>query len=111
MKNYLIGLALTIAVSRPLVAQTQKLPVYGEIGLGVGQTLFGNGTRASLQKALGGGGFDPGTGNNVMMGFYVAPQNWHGLGVGSRIRGTFGTPVKGDAGDQYIFNYYNLALA
>jgi hypothetical protein len=32
------------------------------------------------------------------------------LGIGSRIKGTFGTSVKGDLGDNYIFNYYNLAL-
>ncbi|GAB3041403.1 hypothetical protein [Spirosoma pulveris] len=111
MKNYLIGLALTLTVSRPMAAQTQKVPVYGEVGLGFGQTLFGSGTKAGLQRALGGNGFDPGTGNNVMMGFYVAPENWHGLGIGSRIRGTFGASVRGDAGDQYIFNYYNLALS
>jgi hypothetical protein len=41
----------------------------------------------------------------------VAPEKWRGLGVGSRISGSFGAPVEGDFGDDYIFNYYNLALA
>lgn len=45
------------------------------------------------------------------MGFYVVPERWKGLGIGSRIHGTFGTPVSGDAGDDYVFNYYNLALS
>jgi hypothetical protein len=44
------------------------------------------------------------------MGFYIAPQQWKGLGLGSRIKGTFGTSVEGDFGDSYIFNYYNLAV-
>lgn len=57
-----------------------------------------------------GGSFEPGIGNNLMMGLYIAPSHWHGLGVGSRIKGTFGTSVKGSNDDSYIFNYYNLAL-
>lgn len=111
MNTFLLGLALTAAVAGPLAAQTQKLPVYGELGLGVGHTLFRGDTKAYLRQALGGNGFDPGLGNNLMMGFYVAPEGWRGLGLGSRIRGTFGTPRRGDAGDRYIFNYYNLALS
>ncbi len=110
MKNTILGLLLAVATTAPLAAQPIKLPVYGEIGLGIGQTLFRGNTKANLQKALG-GSFEPGIGNNLMMGFYVAPENWKGLGIGSRIRGTFGIGVKGDAGDQYIFNYYNLALS
>jgi hypothetical protein len=107
--NSLLGVFLLI--SSPLLAQTIKSPLYGEVGLGIGQTLFGNDTKAKLQQALGGGGFDPGTGNNISMGFYVAPEKWRGLGIGSRIRGTFGAPVDGSGGDSYIFNYYNLALS
>ena len=86
-----------------------RFPIYGEIGLGFGQTLFFDDMKSQLTKSYG-GGFDPGTGNNLMMGFYIAPENWQGLGVGSRIKGTFGTSVKGDNSDSYIFNYYNLAV-
>ncbi len=116
MKTYLIGLALALTASSPLAAQTvsaqpQKLPVYGEIGLGIGQTLLRGDTKARLQESLGGSGFNARTGNNVSMGFYVAPENWRGLGLGSRIRGTFGAPANGDAGNQYFFNYYNLAVS
>lgn len=65
--------------------------------------------KAQLIKSYG-GAFNPSIGNNLMMGFYVAPENWKGLGIGSRIKGTFGTSVNGDNGDSYIFNYYNLAI-
>lgn len=111
MKHILLGLTLSAMASAPLSAQTTKLPVYGEIGLGVGLALFRSNTQVILQKALGGSGFAPGLGNNLMMGFYLAPEHWRGLGLGTRIRGTFGTGVKGRAGDTYIFNYYNLALS
>jgi hypothetical protein len=101
-----ICLALQFANAQTI---SSKLPVYGEMGLGFGQTLFFDDMKTQLAKSYG-GSFSPGTGNNLMMGFYVAPHNWQGLGVGSRIRGTFGTSIKGDNGDSYIFNYYNLAL-
>lgn len=102
--SFKYSLWLILLISSPLLAQTTKSPVYGEVGLGVGQTLFASDTKAKLQQALGGSGFDPGTGNNVSMGFYVAPEKWRGLGIGSRIRGTFGAPVDGSGGDSYIFN-------
>jgi hypothetical protein len=91
-------------------AQAQKLPVYGEVGLGINKTLYFGSTRAKLDQALGGSA-KPGTGNNILMGFYLAPEKWRGLGVGSRISGSFGSPQTGDFNDEYIFNYYNLALA
>lgn len=110
MKNLLVALALINGIHQYATAQEHKSSVYGEVGLGFGQTLFFNNIQQELQAALG-GSFDPAIGNNLMMGFYVAPERWKGLGVGARIHGTFGTPVSGDAGDDYVFNYYNLALS
>ncbi len=101
--------AQTAAVAAEKAATT-KLPVFAEVGLGFNKTLYFGATRARLTEALGGSAA-PGTGNNILAGFYVAPVQWRGLGVGSRISGSFGAPVKGDFGDEYIFNYYNLALA
>jgi hypothetical protein len=89
--------------------KNQKMTVYGEVGLGFGQTLFFGDMKTQLLRSYG-GSFAPGIGNNLMVGFYVAPDNWKGLGIGSRIKGTFGTSVEGDNGDDYIFNYYNLAI-
>jgi hypothetical protein len=116
MKKLVLTLAVSITciASYFVSAQTHvekksKLPVYGEFGLGWGQTLFFGDMKAQLTQSYG-GSFSPGIGNNLMMGFYVAPESWKGLGIGSRIKGTFGTSVKGDNGDSYIFNYYNLAV-
>jgi hypothetical protein len=116
MKNSIFLLVVSIASFQASSAFAQsrseeklKFPVYGEVGLGFGQTLFFDDMKPQLIKSYG-GAFDPGIGNNLMMGFYVAPENWKGFGIGSRIKGTFGTSVEGDNGDSYIFNYYNLAL-
>jgi len=116
MKKSILTLAVSItcliaqfASAQSVTEKKSKLPVYGEFGFGVGQTLFFGEMKAQLAQSYG-GSFSPGIGNNLMMGFYVAPESWKGLGIGSRIKGTFGTSVKGDNGDSYIFNYYNLAI-
>lgn len=117
MKNSFITLVASIScfASQLINAQTTteikaKLPIYGEVGLGWGQTLFFGDMKSKLSESYG-GSFNPNVGNNLMMGFYVAPQKFKGLGLGSRIKGTFGTSVTGDDGDSYIFNYYNLAIS
>lgn len=116
MKKSIITLAVSISCIASHLVDAQiltrgkvKLPVYGEVGLGFGQTLFFGDMKAQLAQSYG-GSFSPGIGNNLIMGFYVAPESWKGLGIGSRIKGTFGTSVKGENGDSYIFNYYNLAI-
>ncbi len=110
MKKSLIISLLTLLLGPCAFAQTDKQTVYAEVGLGFGQTLFAGDIKSQLSESLG-GSFDPASGGNVSMGFYVSPESWKGLGLGSRIHGTFGGPATGEFGDEYIFNYYNLALS
>ncbi len=105
----LICLFAQFVNAQTLNEKKSKVPVYGEIGLGFGKTLFFGDMNVKLLQSYG-GSFKPGIGNNLIMGFYVAPKSWKGLGLGSRIKGTFGTSVEGEFGDSYIFNYYNLAI-
>lgn len=107
MRNAILALAL---VSLVCSAQSQKASIFAEIGLGVGQAIINSPTRAALENALG-GGFEPSIGNNLTMAFYVSPEYWKGLGVGSRIHGTFGSPTGGENNSDYVFNYYNLSIA
>lgn len=110
LRTSLASAAVMVTLSAwPRPAAADRLPVYGDVGLGFGQTLFFGSTRPALRSAYG-GAFDPGIGNNLLMGFAVAPARWGGLAVGSRIKGTFGSSVTGEGDASYIFNYYNLAL-
>jgi hypothetical protein len=91
-------------------AQTsKKSTIYAEVGFGIGQTLFLGDIKEKLKDAYGGTP-EPGTAQNLLMGFYYAPESWKGLGLGSRIKGTFGAPAKGEFDNDYIFNYYNTAI-
>ncbi len=109
MKKTILLIAVAFLCITAAQAQDGKRTVYGEVGFGFGQTLFfGNMTNNLVQSY--GGSFKPGVGYNLLMGFYVAPDRWRGLGVGARMKGTFGTSVKGDFDDSYIFNYYNASI-
>ncbi|SMG49236.1 hypothetical protein SAMN05661096_03585 [Marivirga sericea] len=110
MKNNLIAIALLIFISNFAFSQSNKTRIFGEVGLGAGQAFINSSGKASLETALG-GTFEPAIGNNLMMAFYVSPEKWKGLGIGSRIQGTFGSPTDGTNNSSYVFNYYNLSLA
>jgi hemolysin activation/secretion protein len=109
MTKYFLPVLLSLALLQA-TAQEQKSPVYAEVGLGVGQTLMFGNTMDNLNAALG-GTFTPGIGTNLIAGFYAAPVNWRGFGLGARIKGTIGSGVKGKTdADDYIYNYYNLGI-
>ncbi len=115
MKNtfYLSSLTFLLFFSFTIssFSQSEKRPVYAEVGIGFGQTLFFGDIQDELAASLG-GDFDPQIGNNLSMGFYLSPEKWKGFGIGSRIHGTFGTPIKGkNTTDEFVFNYYNLSIA
>lgn len=104
-------LVITLLLYGLSYAQTEKkVKIFAEFGLGFGQTLFFGDIKENLQEAYG-GTFDPGTGNNLMMGFHYAPAHWNGFGLGSRIKGTFGSSVTGTNDEEFIFNYYNLGIS
>lgn len=103
-------ISISFILFSTMTVQAQKATIYGEVGLGFGQTLFFGDIEDKLRQSLG-GSFEPNIANNLMMAFYIAPENWKGLGIGSRIKGSIGTSVEGDFGDGYLFNYYNLAIA
>lgn len=109
MKTITLSFLLLI-ISNLIMAQTKKLPIYGEVGMGAGQTLFFGNTKQNLAQAFG-GSFKPGLGYNLLLGFFIAPEKWKGAGIGGRVKGSFGTSVKGEFGDSYLFNYYAVGIA
>lgn len=86
-----------------------KLPVYGAVSIGYGNTFFA-GTLATKETTNDGRGFGRNQGNTLATWFYVAPANWKGLGVGTGIKGFFATPNDGGNNETYLFNYYHVGL-
>lgn len=104
MKKIILVFALaTVALVLAATAQEKKLPVYGELGIFFGQTLFTKKTKSQLRQALR-GTFDSGIVSNIIITVYCAPEKWKGFGIGSRIKGAVVVSVKGDFGDSYFFN-------
>ncbi|MBC7921592.1 MAG: hypothetical protein H7Z75_10955 [Ferruginibacter sp.] len=102
-----------IAASLVSRAQTErKLPVYGEVGMGAGQTLFFGDIRTKLQQAILAEAFEPGIAGNFLLAFYVAPERWKGFGLGARLKFSgSGGGATDDQGGEYFFNYYNLGVS
>lgn len=92
-------------------AQERKLRVYGEIGMGAGQTLFFGDTREKLRQAIQANDFDPAIAGNMLLGFYVAPEKWRGFGLGARLKFSGGPGSTDDQGGEYYYNYYNFGIS
>ncbi len=113
------GLTLTIGLTALLVSQavwaqstdatTAKVPIYGNISIGYGNTFF-SGTLAAKETINDGRGYGRNQGNTLTTWFYVAPTRWKGLGIGTGIKGFFATPNNGDNNETYLFNYYHVGV-
>ncbi len=109
MKNtILIGLMM-IAFTDKAVAQETKLPIYANVLMGYGNTFF-YGTLSEKETINDNRGFGRNQGNTLSTFFYVAPDNWKGLGIGSGVKGFFATPNNGGDNETYLFNYYHVGL-
>ncbi len=86
-----------------------KLPIYGNISIGYGNTFF-SGTLSEKETINDGRGFGRNQGNTLATWFYVAPARWKGLGVGTGIKGFFATPNNGGNNETYLFNYYHVGV-
>jgi hypothetical protein len=111
----LLSTAVTLlAVAPGAHAQTapdRQRRVYGEVGLGFGQTLFFGDLRAKLRAAIGAADFTPNRGGNYIIAFYVAPDRWRGLGLGARGKVFGAGGAQGDSGEEYFFNYYHTGIS
>ncbi len=95
--------------SSNLFAQSEKLPIYGHLAIGYGNTFF-YGSLAEKETINDGRGFGRNQGNTLSTFFYVAPKKWKGLGIGSGVKGFFATPNNGGDNETYLFNYYHVGI-
>jgi hypothetical protein len=103
----LLVLSLTTVQAQENVSA--KLPIYGNISIGYGNTFF-YGTLAEKETINDGRGFGRNQGNTLATFYYVAPASWRGLGVGTGIKGFFATPNNGGNNETYLFNYYHVGI-
>jgi len=106
--------ALSLFISTTLQAQDAdrtpaKLPVYGTISIGYGNTFFSC-ILSEKETINDGRGFGRNQGNTLATWFYVAPARWKGLGIGTGIKGFFATPNNGGNNETYLFNYYHVGV-
>ena len=108
----ILGCICRVACLQAQSNQTQqiaKLPVYGTISIGYGNTFF-YGKLAEKETINDDRGFGRNQGNTLATFFYVAPNNWKGLGIGTGIKGFFATPNNGGDNETYLFNYYHVGI-
>lgn len=108
MKKMLLFTLVVFSFSR-LLAQPAKVPVFGNVAVGYGNTFFA-GTLSEKETINDGRGFGRNQGYTLSSFFYVTPRSWKGLGIGSGIKGFFATPNKGGSNETYFFNYYHVGL-
>lgn len=110
----LLTLAL-LAVAPDLQAQDQdtrlksKVPIYGNINIGYGNTFF-RGRLREKEERNDQRGYGRNQGNTAAVFFYAAPEKWKGLGVGAGVKGFFATPNNGGDDETYFFNYYHVGV-
>lgn len=109
MKRLLFFVLAITLFCTDLHAQSEKLPIYAHIGIGYGNTFF-YGTLSEKETINDNRGFGRNQGNTLTTFFYVAPEKWKGLGIGSGIKGFFATPNNGGDNETYLFNYYHVGL-
>lgn len=108
MKKILLLTAVVFCLNK-LYAQSAKVRVFGNVAVGYGNTFF-SGTLSEKETINDGRGFGRNQGFTLSSFFYIAPQRWNGLGIGSGIKGFFATPNNGGDDETYFFNYYHVGL-
>ena len=107
-KITLINFAL-VFLSFNVIGQSEKLPIYANVSIGYGNTFF-YGSLSDKETINDNRGFGRNQGNTLSTFFYVAPENWKGLGIGSGVKGFFASPNEGGDNETYLFNYYSVGL-
>lgn len=104
-----MALVTTTIQAQDVETAPAKLPIYANVSIGYGNTFF-SGTLAEKETINDGRGYGRNQGNTLTTWFYVAPNRWKGLGVGTGIKGFFATPNNGENNETYLFNYYHVGV-
>ena len=119
MKNLIITLAVSITCLFAQFAHAQtntneqptkkKLPVYGAVNVGYGNTFF-RGYLSEQETINDSRGFGRNDGYTFSTFYYWAPKAFLGLGIGTGLKGMLARPNKGGDNETYSYNYYNVGI-
>lgn len=87
----------------------KKLPIYGAVNLGYGNTFF-RGYLGDKETINDNRGFGRNDGYTFSTFYYWAPKAFLGLGVGTGLKGMVARPNKGGDNETYSYNYYNVGI-
>lgn len=107
-----ITLGFTLFLSGSIYAQDsspKKLPVYGSISAGYGNTFFG-GVLSEKEEINDNRGFGRNDGITLATFYYWAPEKLRGLGIGTGIKAFVARPNKGTNQETYTYDYYHVGI-
>lgn len=111
--KHLIYLIFCLAIGCPSAqaqeTNSQKLPVYGSVSVGYGNTFFG-GVLSDKEERNDQRGFGRNDGVTLSTFYYWAPEKLRGLGIGGGIRAFVARPNEGDNRETYTYNYFHAGI-
>lgn len=88
----------------------QKLPVYGSVSVGYGNTFF-SGALSEKEERNDQRGFGRNDGITLATFYYWAPESWRGWGIGTGLRAFVARPNNGNNQETYTYNYYHAGMS
>ncbi len=98
--------AQTSAAEQPAY---KKLPVYGAVNVGYGNTFF-RGYLGDKETINDNRGFGRNDGYSFSTFYYWAPKAFLGLGIGTGLKGMLARPNEGGDNETYSYHYYSAGL-
>lgn len=110
MKYALIFIFLGLATLSYGQQSVQKLPVYGSVSVGYGNTFF-SGALSEKEERNDQRGFRRNDGVTLATFYYWAPESWRGWGIGTGLRTFVARPNRGNNQETYTYNYYHVGVS
>ncbi|MEM8964838.1 MAG: hypothetical protein AAGE93_00355 [Bacteroidota bacterium] len=110
MKYALIVILLGLATHSYGQESSSKLPVYGSVSVGYGNTFF-SGILSEKEERNDQRGFGRNDGITLATFYYWAPEKLRGLGIGTGVRAFVARPNNGSNQETYTYNYYHIGIS
>lgn len=98
------------AIAQETSDNRKKIPVYGSVAIGYGNTFF-QGFLGDKETINDERGFGRNDGYSFSTFYYWAPESFKGLGLGTGVKGMIARPNEGDNDETYSYNYYAVGIS